>query len=43
MNTAMASSALLIGPIPMVSPATKTAQPVMGTRMLTGAEVESQM
>ncbi len=43
MKTIIASPASSMGPIPIISVATKTAQPVIGTSILTGAEVESQM
>ena len=39
----IAPLALSIGPMPINSPAMKTAQPVIGTSTLTGADVESAM
>ncbi|MEE4302033.1 MAG: hypothetical protein V2J24_21525 [Pseudomonadales bacterium] len=42
-NSAMASVASATGPRPTSRPAMYTAQPVMGTITLTGAEVESAM
>ena len=43
MKTLIASAGVSMGPMPIIKPATRTAHPVIGTRMLTGADVESQI